>query len=198
MATAKVQSPPDGRRAAEPKGNGKRASTPYRTKEGQPHPLGATPDAGGVNFSVFSQSATAIELLLFDEHDDKEPMQVILLDPAENKTFHFWHVYVEGLKPGAHYAYRADGPTDVNSGHRFNKNKILLDPYAKGNTNTIWNRVDACGPGDNLATSMRSVVIDLEDYDWEGDRPLNRPMHLTSIYEMHVGGFTRSPSAGVK
>src|SRR5262249_47463117 len=120
-------------------------------------------------------------------------------DPAANKTFHFWHVYVWGLRPGVHYAYRVDGPNDLHGqGQRYNRNKVLIDPYARGNNNALWNRGDACGPGDNLATSMRSVVIDAADYDWEGDRPLNRPMSETVIYEMHVGGFTKHPRAGVK
>jgi len=174
-------------------------STRYTTAPGRAHPLGAIPDATGVNFSVFSRNATAVELLLFDEHDQPEPIQIIQLDPAVNKTFFFWHVYVEGLRPGVHYAYRVDGPTDLQGqGFRFNRNKVLIDPYARGDTSTLWKRADACGPGDNLASSMRSVVIDMSDYDWEGDRPLIRPTNEMVIYEMHVGGFTRHPSAAVQ
>jgi glycogen operon protein len=171
----------------------------YATGPGRAHPLGATADATGVNFSVFSRNATAVELLLFDEHDQPEPIQVIPLDPAVNKTFFFWHVHVEGLRPGAHYAYRVDGPTDLQGqGFRYNHNKVLIDPYARGDTSTLWKRADACGPGDNLASSMRSVVIDMSDYDWEGDRPLLRPTNEMVIYEMHVGGFTRHPSSSVR
>src|SRR5258708_5233124 len=84
----------------------------YEVEAGQSHPLGATPDSNGVNFSVFAKNAMAVELLLFDEHDDVEPAQVIRLDPNVNKTFRFWHVYVRGLRSGAHYAYRVDGPRD--------------------------------------------------------------------------------------
>ena len=168
----------------------------FETDRGHPHPLGAAPDQKGVSFTLFSQHATSVELLLFEKHDDVQPIQVIRLDPGINKTFHFWHVYVIGLKPGAHYAYRVDGPQDLTLGHRFNRNKVLIDPYAKGITKTLWNRADACGPADNLGSSMRGVVIDLSDYDWEGDAPINRPMGETIIYEMHVGGFTRSPSSG--
>jgi glycogen operon protein len=172
---------------------------PFQTGPGRAHPLGATVDKEGVNFSVFSRHATAVELLLFDQHDDVRPIQIIKLEPPANQTFFFWHVYVKGLKPGAHYAYRVDGPEDLHGqGLRFNPNKVLIDPYALGNTRTLFNRDDAVGPGDNLATSMRSVVIDVHDYDWEGDQPLRRPMKDTIIYEMHVGGFTRHPSAGVK
>jgi isoamylase len=174
-------------------------SPQYATGAGHPHPLGAIPDSAGVNFSVFSRNATAVELLLFDEHDQAEPIQIIALDPAVNKTFFFWHVYVKGLKPGAHYAYRVDGPTDLHGqGFRFNPKKVLVDPYARGVTNTLWNRVNACGPDDNLASSMRSVVIDMSNYDWQGDRPLDRPINEMVIYEMHVGGFTRHPSSGTQ
>ena len=167
-------------------------------ERGSPHPLGATPGLDGVNFSLFSENATGVELLLFAAQDAAEPFQVIQLDPSVNKTFHFWHVLVRGLKAGAHYAYRVDGPLDPASGHRFNKNKVLIDPYARGNTNRVWKRSAACGPEDNVATSMRSVVIDTASYDWEGDRPLNRPMEDTIIYEMHVRGFTQSPSSQVR
>jgi glycogen operon protein len=166
---------------------------------GRPHPLGATPDGEGVNFSLFSRHATAIELLLFDSPDSPQPFRVIELDPARNKTFFFWHVYLRGAAAGLHYAFRVDGPTsEADGAYRFNPNKVLIDPYAKGNTNHLWRRADACGPRDNLATSMRSVVIDTEDYDWEGDRPLCRPMDQLVIYEMHVGGFTRHPTSGVR
>jgi isoamylase len=172
---------------------------PFQTEPGRAHPLGATVDQDGVNFSVFSRNATSVELLLFDPHDDIEPIQVIKLEPATNQTFFFWHVYVRGLKPGARYAYRVDGPQDLHGrGFRFNRNKVLVDPYALGNTKTHFKRDDAAGTADNLATSMRSVVVDVDDYDWEGDVPLRRPMEEMIIYEMHVGGFTRHPSSGVK
>ncbi len=170
----------------------------YQIEKGQAHPLGASPDKEGVNFALFSVDATGVELLLFDKHDDLEPMQVISLEPHVNRTFYIWHVYVKGLKAGVSYAYRVDGPTDLSQGHRFNKNKVLTDPYARGNTNTLWDRVAACTPDDNLHTSMRSMVIDTSGYDWEGDKPLNRPMEETIVYETHVKGFTFSPSSGVK
>lgn len=173
-------------------------SNNYKVSKGKPHPLGATPDKNGVNFSIFSENATAIELLLFEKHDDKEPFQVIQFDTIENRTFHFWHVYVEGLKPGTNYTYRIDGPQDRSQGHRFNKNKVLIDPYSKGNTNTLWDRVAACNEEENLETSMRSVVIDSTIYDWKGDKKINRPMKDTIIYEMHVGGFTKGEGANVE
>src|SRR5260370_25430978 len=131
----------------------------YQVERGTPHPLGATPDGQGVNFSIFAQNATAVQLLLFDAHNSPEPVQVINLTPRLNKTFHFWHVYVRGLKPGAHYVYRVDGPQDLWRGHRFNRNKTLIDPYAKGNPTTLGERGSACGSNGNAATPIRSAVI---------------------------------------
>ncbi|NEQ43029.1 MAG: glycogen debranching protein GlgX [Leptolyngbya sp. SIOISBB] len=170
----------------------------YAVSTGNSYPLGATVKPNGVNFSLFSEAATGVELLLFDSHSDLAPFQVVQLDPTINKTFHFWHVFVEDLPAGTHYAYRVDGPDNPREGYRFDRHKVLLDPYSKGNNKTLWNRGDACRPGDNLTSSMRCVVIDIEDYDWAGDRPLGRPMNETIVYEMHVGGFTKSPTAGVK
>src|ERR1043166_8954519 len=165
---------------------------------GSAHPVGVTNDANGVNFSLFSQAATEVVLLLFDDPSDVKPAHIIRLDPFRNKTFHFWHVYVRGCGSGVSYAFRIDGPADPAAGHRFNPNKVLIGPYAKGIHKHLWRRADAVGPQDNLATSMRCATVDLSQYDWEGDRPLNRPIHDTIIYEMHVGGFTRSPGAGVR
>lgn len=170
----------------------------YPIEKGRSHPLGAFVERDGVNFSIFSEHATSVELLLFKQHDELEPIQIIPLDPNSNKTFHFWHVYVQGLKPGVFYAYRIDGPMDLKAGYRFDQQKILIDPYARGTIKTLWNRADACQPGNNLATSLRSVVIDTSDYDWEGDLPLNRAMSETIIYEVHVRGFTLSPTSGVE
>ena len=163
----------------------------YETEPGKTHPLGATPSKEGVNFAIFSQHATAVELLLFEDPQDIEPIKTIALDPESNKSFYFWHVFIKGLKPGAGYAYRIDGSEDIEQGHRYNKNKVLIDPYAKQNDNTLWNRDDAVGTEDNLATSMRSVVVE-DNYDWSGDRHPRHPMNETIVYEMHVKGFTKS------
>src|SRR5690242_11462901 len=167
----------------------------FAVDPGSPHPLGASPSAAGVNFSLFSGNATGVELLLFASPDAVQPFQSIRLDPFVNKTFHFWHVFVRGLPARMNYAYRVDGPSNPAAGYRYDSNKVLIDPYARGNTNELWNRAAACVPGDNVATSMRSVVIDTSGYDWEGDQPLHRPMQDTIIYEMHVRGFTQSPSS---
>jgi glycogen operon protein len=176
-----------------------RIDTRYRVEPGRSHPLGAVPDADGVNFSLYAADATAVTLLLFETCDSPQPIETIALDPMVNRTFQLWHVYVRGAKPGLHYAYRVDGPRDLTgSGHRYNPNKVLIDPYARGITKTLWNRARACDTDDNVDCSMRGAVIDIGAYDWEGDRPLNRPMNETVIYELHVGGFTRSPSSEVK
>ncbi len=169
----------------------------FSVQKGSPHPLGANPQPDGVNFSLFSLNATGVQLLLFARHDDPQPVQVIDLDPFVNKTFHFWHVFVPGLQSGAVYAFRVDGTSDPGSGLRFNNKKVLIDPYARGNVESVWKRADALTADDNVATSMRSIVIDTSGYDWEGDQPLRRPMEETIIYEMHARGFTRSPSSGV-
>jgi isoamylase len=170
----------------------------FRKGPGKPHRLGATPDARGANFALFAQDATSVQLLIFEAHDSLEPLAVIDFDPDQDRTFYFWHVHVSDVKPGMGYAYRVDGGHDLHgSGHRFNPNKMLIDPYARGTTSTLWDRVAACGPDDNMTRSLRSVVIDTRGYDWEGDRPLNRPMSETVIYEMHVRGFTKSATSGV-
>jgi glycogen operon protein len=169
----------------------------YQATKGDPHPLGSTVYPDGVNFSVFSQNAASMELLLFAEGNSTEPFQIIKMTDEGNKSFHFWHIFLVDAKPGLHYAYRVHGPEEKKPGQRFTPEKVLIDPYAYGNSMDLWNRGAACLPGDNLTQSMRSVVIDPLDYDWEGDRPLNRPMQDSVIYEMHVGGFTRAGNSHV-
>jgi len=166
---------------------------------GRPQPLGPTIRDGGVNFSVYSEHATQVQLLLFPDEAATEPEHVFTLDRGIHHSFHFWHCFVPGLRPGQLYAYRMDGPQDTSrSGGRFNPNKVLIDPYALGNVTTLWDRGKAVGPEDNVAASMRSVVVDPDDYDWEDDALPNTPMADTIIYELHVRGFTQSPSSGVE
>ena len=100
------------------------------------HPLGATVKWNGVNFSIFSRNATSIELLLFENHNSKEPFATYQLDPLKNNTFHFWHIFIENLHSGVFYAYRIDGPK--TGGHKFNPKKVLLDPYAKSVSISLW------------------------------------------------------------
>ena len=165
---------------------------------GQSSPLGATVRDGGVNFSVFSRSASAVELLLFDRTDDAHPSRSIELDSHSHRTYHYWHAFVPGVPSGQIYGYRVHGPSDPAKGMRFDPTKLLLDPYGRGVVVPAnYSREAAARSGDNAATAMKSVVVDTRPYDWEGDAPLRRPAAQTIVYEMHVRGFTRHPSSGV-
>jgi isoamylase len=165
---------------------------------GQSKPLGAFVVDGGVNFSLFSRTASAVELLLFDREDDASPSRVVRIDPVTNRTYHYWHVFVPGVQPGQIYGYRVDGPSAPERGLRFDPTKIVLDPYGRGVVIPVnYDRDAARREGANTATAMKSVVVDPGAYDWEGDLPLSRPSSRTIIYEMHVRGFTRHPSSGV-
>ena len=168
------------------------------TKEGRSFPLGATLSADGTNFSVYSKHATGIELLLFDCVDDAQPKRVISVDPATSRTYHYWHVFVSGVKAGQIYGYRVNGAFDPPSGMRFDPAKVLIDPYGRGAVvPKNYSRDAARKKGDNAASAIKSVVTDARTYDWEGDTPLKRPSSRTIVYEMHVRGFTRDASSGV-
>ena len=165
---------------------------------GRSAPLGADVSPRGVNFSLYSRSASGIELVFFDREDDARPARVLTLDPAANRTGLYWHAFVPGIKPGQLYGYRVRGPFDPASGMRFDGDKVLLDPYGRGVVvPKTYSRDMAFRKGDNAAMSMKSVVIDSRAYDWEGDTPLCRPASRTIIYEMHVRGFTRHPNSGL-
>lgn len=177
---------------------GSRSDAGLRVGPGCSSPLGATVFADRVNFSVFSRNASRVELLFFDRADDATPERVISLDAAIHLTNNYWHACVPNVKPGQIYAYRAHGPFDPSRGTRFDSAKVLLDPYGRCvAVPKNYSRKDAREMGDNAATAMKSVVLDPNDYDWEGDLPLNRPASQTIIYEMHVRGFTRHPNSGV-
>jgi isoamylase len=168
------------------------------TAKGRAYPLGATVQENGVNFSVFTKNATSVQLLLFGRANDSVPSHIIELDPTENRTFYYWHVFVEGVGHGQIYAFRVDGPYRPDRGERFNKLKLLLDPYALSVAcEPHWSRAEAYGFCDNTATAMKNVVVDTSDYDWEGDEPIGRSLEESVIYEMHVGGFTKHPTSGV-
>jgi glycogen operon protein len=165
---------------------------------GRSSPLGAAVVDDGVNFSLFSRSATGVELLFFDRDDDASPARVVRIDPETNRTYHYWHAFVPGVRPGQLYGYRVQGPSAPERGLRFDPAKVLLDPY--GRVVAVpkdYSREAARREGDNAATAMKSVVVDPAAYDWGGDVPLCRPASRTVIYEMHVRGFTRHPSSGV-
>jgi len=161
-------------------------------------PLGATVRDGGVNFSVFSRDATGMELLLFADAEAAAPSRVITLTAAANRTQNYWHVFVPGIAPGQVYAYRAHGPFAPQHGLRFDREKVLLDPYGRAvAVPARYDRSAAQRAGDNAAFAMKSVVAKSDGYDWEGDLPLRRPFEQTIIYEVHVRGFTRHPNSGV-
>src|ERR1700757_2381427 len=165
---------------------------------GRSAPLGATVSSDGVNFSLYSRDASGIELLFFDHEDDECPSHVIRLDPTTNRSYHYWHVFVPGLRVGQLYGYRVHGPFDPTNGLRFDPTKVLLDPYGRGvAVPRSYSREAARQKGDNAATAMKSLVVDPSLYDWEGDTPLRRPSSQTIVYEMHVKGFTRHPNSGV-
>ena len=171
-------------------------SAPIRA--GSSFPLGATLSPKGVNFSLFSKNSTLVELLLFNHVDDTKPARIISLDPWKNRTYHYWHVLVPDLRPGQIYGYRVQGPFEPQRGLRFDPEKVLIDPY--GRAVVIPKRYDsiaASKSGDNCATAMKSVVVDVHAYDWEGDVPLKQPSARTIVYEMHVRGFTRHPTSGL-
>ena len=166
--------------------------------DGTSAPLGASVRPDGVNFSVFSKDATLLELLLFDAADAAEPSRTIPLDPKAHRSYHYWHAFVPGLRPGQLYAYRAYGPFAPERGLLFDSDKVLLDPYALGvAVPDGYNREAARFPGNNAAVAMKSVVVDPGQYDWEGDAPLRTPFVETVIYELHVRGFTQHESSSL-
>jgi len=169
-----------------------------RDATGQPYPLGATVCPEGTNFSILSASATGMQLVLFDHADGGVASRTLTLDPVLNRTSHYWHIFLPGIKPGQLYGYRADGPFDPAAGQRFDAQKVLIDPYGKAvSVGRHYSRAAASISGDNASTSMKSVVADLSLFNWEDDKPINRLFRDTVIYEMHVAGFTRHPSSGV-
>ena len=167
-------------------------------KSGLSFPIGATVMPDGVNFSVFSKNSTKLELLLFENGEDVQPSQTIFLDPLNNRTGFYWHIFVPGIKAGQIYAFRAYGPYEPENGHRFDQDKILLDPYSKLIFITQnYNRKKAAKRGSNLDCAMKSVVVETQTYDWEGDQHPRHPFSKTIIYELHVGGYTKHPNSGL-
>ncbi len=167
--------------------------------KGHPYPLGATWAGDGVNFALFSENATGVELCLFEGLGETESARV----PVKQVTNSVWHVFVPGLKPGQLYGYRVHGPYEPARGHRFNPNKVLLDPYAKA----IAGRVDwseemfgytmgheaadlSFDARDNAARVPKSVVVD-SMFSWGTDLRPNRQLDESVIYEVHVKGFSR-------
>ena len=164
---------------------------------GMPRPLGATPRADGVNFALYSEHATEVELLLYARAADREPAQTIQLAFRQHRSVNTWHVFVAGVGHGQCYAWRVHGPWDPANGHRFEPTRALLDPYAR----LVVSRVPPGAPGESAhgaarAGSFVSVVVDPSRFDWQDGTSTRTPPTERIIYEMHLAGFTRHPSAG--
>jgi len=174
--------------------------TPIKTWLGYPYPLGATWLGNGVNFALFSEHATSVDLCLFDSMEAREENVRI---PVTEHTDQVWHIFLPEAQPGQIYGYRVSGPYEPEIGMRFNSSKLLLDPYAKA----IAGRVEwgdemygyvVGGEKEDLTRDFRddawgmpkAVVID-NAFNWDGDRKLARPLAESIIYEVHVKGFTK-------
>lgn len=165
---------------------------------GEPYPLGATIKEQGVNFSLYSKDATQVILHLFDSQDATAPFLSFELDPVMHKRGHYWFLFVANIGHGQVYAFQVDGPWKPEAGLRFNKEKILIDPYSQAICfGRHYCRNNAIGTGPNMASGMKSVVVDQRAFDWQGTQAPRHSMTDTVIYEMHVGGFTKHPSSGV-
>ncbi len=164
---------------------------------GEPSPLGSTWDGRGVNFALFSKHAAAVDLCLFDGAGVETRV------PVASRTMHVWHVYVPGLAPGQRYGWRVHGPYAPEKGDRFNRNKLLVDPYARDLDSVL----DVRGPvyayprdkalddllfdsRDDASFKPKSIVVDSR-FDWGDDRLARVPWQDTVVYELHVRGFTR-------
>src|ERR671919_2433433 len=174
--------------------------TSVKTWLGYPYPLGATWLGNGVNFALFSETATSVDLCFFDSIDARQENVRI---PVTEHTDQVWHVFLPEVRPGQLYGYRVSGPYDPEHGLRFNSSKLLLDPYAKAIAGEVtW--ADEMfgyvvgGEDEDLTQDFRddawgvpkSVVID-NAFDWSGDKKLGVPLHRSVIYEVHVKGFSK-------
>ena len=171
-----------------------------RVWPGQPYPLGATWDGQGVNFAIFSEHATGVDLCLFNREDDEVESARISL---HERTDQVWHCYLPDMRPGQFYGYRVHGPYDPANGNRFNAAKLLIDPYAKAITGAIrWShelfayspfssQEDLEADPDNSAGEVPKCVVIDPAFTWEDDRPLRIPWNRTIIYECHVKGMTK-------
>jgi glycogen operon protein len=173
----------------------------FEISRGQPLPFGATLARGGINFAVFSRHATEVWLVLFGDDED-EPVAEFPLDPRFNRTGDVWHVFVRGLDPGGRYGLRMDRrPNEAPWLHRFDRNVVLLDPYARAVTGgERWGERRVASPRDTRphpARGRRCLVVD-DAFDWEFDQPLDRPLADSVIYEVHVRGFTGHASSSVR
>lgn len=161
---------------------------PVALRFAHPLPYGAIVHDGGVQFVVFSRSATALRVLLYDNVRDREPTEIIDMDPDLNRWGDIWSVFVPGAGPGQLYHFQADGPFEPQRGQRFDGKARLIDPYCKALAGCFLPATDG------VIRPPKCVVID-DEFDWQGDRHLRRSISETIIYEMHVRGFTRASTA---
>lgn len=152
---------------------------------------GAITHDDGVQFTVYSKSATGMRVLLYDAVDDREPARVIDFNPFVNRLGDIWTISVPGLKHGTLYHFQADGPFEPDRGQRFSSRARLIDPFAHALAGTFQ------PSDDGIVRPPKCVVID-DNFDWNGDRHLCRPLSESVIYELHVRGFTQSPTSQVK
>jgi glycogen operon protein len=177
---------------------------------GVPLPMGTHECGGGVNFAIFSRHATRVRLELFDHPTDAKSVRAIDLDPARNRTGDVWHVWLKGIPTGQLYAYRVDGPYQPSEGHRFNFNKLLIDPFATALSPLPNSDFTKACPYDPLAAKqdlapstvddaqfMPKCVVLNDSFDWAADQPPRHSSSNTVIYEAHVRGITIHPSSGV-
>jgi isoamylase len=169
----------------------------YQIWSGKPYPLGASWDGEGTNFALFSENATAVELCLFDETGWETRL------PLKERYNFIWHGYIPGIQPDQQYGFRVHGPYNPTQGHRFNPNKLLIDPYAKAIAGDILHGREIFGYSwkdeqedlsfsnlDNSHLVPKAIVIDAS-FDWERDQQPQIPWHETIIYEINVKGFTK-------
>ncbi len=156
-----------------------------------PLPYGAILHDGGVQFVVFSRSARAMRVLLYENVDDLEANEVIHLNPETDRWGDVWSAFVPGIGAGQLYHFQADGPYEPEFGHRFDGTARLVDPYARALAGTFL------PSNDGIVRPPKCVVID-DQFQWQGDRHLRRNLSETIIYELHVRGFTNSPTSGVE
>ena len=164
---------------------------PPSLKFTHPLPYGAIVHDDGVQFVVFSRSATAMRVLTYDKVADREPSEIIDFDPDLNRWGDVWSVFVPGMDPGRLYHLQASGPYDPERGHRFDPQARLIDPYAKALAGHFL------PADDGIIRPPKCVVVD-DEFDWQDDRHLRYALSETIIYELHVRGLTRSRSSGVK
>ncbi|ENY70870.1 glycogen debranching enzyme GlgX [Aeromonas diversa CDC 2478-85] len=159
--------------------------------------LGAHLEGDGVNFAIWARLASHVELLLFAHETDTNPA-VIPLSPRLNRTAYYWHIHVSGIQAGQCYGFRIHGPWRPYNGTRFDRDKVLLDPYSRAiELPPNYDRLAAARPGSNLHCCAKSRVVDLGHYDWEGDELPAHSLSRSVIYELHLAGFTRDPSSGL-